>query len=189
MSDTKTMRVLLKDVRIAYAHGLWEAKQPEQGGEAKFGCAFLFPEDHEAVKLIDAACKKVAQARWGTKAETVLSQLKAADRLPVHDGALKTGSAGYAGNLYVNANNKAMPRILDRDRTVLTQADGKPYSGCYVNALIDVWTQDNKFGKRINAGLAGVQFLRDGERLAGGSIASIDEFEEIDTQDPEDLLR
>jgi hypothetical protein len=58
-------------------------------------------------------------------------------------------------------------------------SSGKPYSGCYVNAVIELWAQDNKFGKRINASLMGVQFLRDGQRLSGGGVASADDFQAI----------
>jgi hypothetical protein len=61
----------------------------------------------------------------------------------------------------------------------LSASSGKVYSGCYVNASIELWAQDNKFGKRINATLMGVQFLRDGARLVGGGVASADDFEAI----------
>ncbi|MWN55950.1 ssDNA-binding protein, partial [Escherichia coli] len=52
-------------------------------------------------------------------------------------------------------------------------------AGCYVNAVIDIWAQDNNFGKRINASLGGVQFLRDGDAFAGGGVASADDFDDI----------
>ncbi|EOA7521129.1 ssDNA-binding protein, partial [Escherichia coli] len=34
-------------------------------------------------------------------------------------------------------------------------------------------------GKRINASLGGVQFLRDGDAFAGGGVASADDFDDI----------
>jgi hypothetical protein len=109
----------------------------------------------------------------------MLKQLKAADRLPVHSGDAKASSAGYAGNYYLNSGNLIRPLVLDSNKAPLTAADGKPYSGCYVNAMIEVWAQDNQHGKRVNASLLGVQFVRDGERLAGGSVATADDFEPI----------
>lgn len=33
------------------------------------------------------------------------------------------------------------------------EADGLVYSGCYVNARIELWAQDNANGKRVNAKL------------------------------------
>ncbi|MDC5277565.1 DUF2815 family protein, partial [Acinetobacter baumannii] len=73
-------------------------------------------------------------------------------------------------------------------KTPLVQADGRPYAGCYVNAAIELWCQDNNYGKRINASLRGVQFLKDGEAFAGGGVASEDDFEDLsaadETEDP-----
>uniref|UniRef100_UPI0025B91E9B ssDNA-binding protein n=1 Tax=Candidatus Symbiopectobacterium sp. TaxID=2816440 RepID=UPI0025B91E9B len=74
---------------------------------------------------------------------------------------------------------KARPLVIDRDRSALTAADGKPYAGCYVNATIDIWAMDNNFGKRINASLGGVQFLCDGDAFAGGGVATPDDFENM----------
>ena len=172
-------RLTLKDVRIAYAQGIFTARAAKPGDKEKYGAAFLFPANHPAVKEIAAATVRAAQAKWGAKADDMLKQLKAADRLPVHNGDAKASSAGYEGNLFVNAGNAIRPTVVDRDRSPLTAADGRPYSGCYVNAIIEVWAQDNQHGKRINASLLGVQFVRDGEKLAGGLTATADDFEAI----------
>ena len=172
-------RLTIKDVRIAYAQGIFTARAAKPGDKEKYGAAFLFPANHPAVKELSAAVVRAAQTKWGAKADDMLKQLKAADRLPVHNGDGKASSTGYAGNLYLNAGNAIRPLVLDNNKAPLTAADGKPYSGCYVNAIIEVWAQDNQHGKRINASLLGVQFVRDGERLAGGSTASADDFEAI----------
>ena len=172
-------RLTIKDVRIAYAQGIYTARAAKPGDKEKYGAAFLFPANHPAVKEIAAATVRAAQAKWGAKADDMLKQLKAADRLPVHNGDAKASSAGYEGNLFINAGNAIRPTVVDRDRSPLTAADGRPYSGCYVNAIIEVWAQDNQHGKRINASLLGVQFVRDGEKLAGGSTATADDFEAI----------
>jgi hypothetical protein len=159
---------------------LFEMSTPEGGGEPKFSSSFVFPRDHAAVAALSAMIMKVANDKWGAKAGEVLTMLKAADKLAVHDGDAKANYAGYAGNLYINASNKVKPLVVDADpKRVLTAMDGKPYSGCYVNAIIELWAQDNKYGKRVNASLAGVQFVRDGERLASGGIASSNDFAPI----------
>ena len=173
-------RLWVKDVRVAYAQGLFEARAAKVGDKPKFGAAFLFPATHPALKEISTYVIAAAKAKWGDKADDMLKQLKAADRLPVHNGDAKASSSGYAGNFFMNAGNAVRPLILDADaRTPLEAKDGKPYSGCYVNALVEIWAQDNQHGKRINASLLGVQFVRDGERLAGGSTATADDFEPI----------
>ena len=176
-------RLTLEDVRIAYAQGLFESRAQKQAdgalGKPKYGAAFLFPATHPCVKKLSAAVISAAKAKWNDKADEMLKMLKAGDKLPVHSGDAKTTSAGYAGNLYMNAGNILRPLVLDTNKTPLTASDGKPYSGCYVNAIVEIWAQDNQHGKRVNASLLGVQFVRDGERLAGGSVATSDDFEPL----------
>jgi len=181
-------RLIIKDVRIAYAQGIFEARAPAVGsdgkaGKPKYGAGFIFSKDHPCVKEVSAAVIAAARSKWNDKADDMLKQLKAGDRLPVHSGDAKATSAGYAGNLYLNAGNQIRPLILDSNKSPLSASDGRPYSGCYVNAIVEIWAQDNQYGKRINASLLGVQFVRDGERLAGGSVASADDFEAIPGSD------
>jgi hypothetical protein len=172
------MKVSLIDVRLTFPQ-LFEPKQVNGQGDPKFSAAFLFAREHPARAKLEEAVVAAAKEKWGTKADEVLKQLKASDRLPVHDGDSKSEYDGYTGNLFVNSSNKIRPLVIDGNRSPLSVQDGKPYSGCYVNAIVEVWAQDNNFGKRINASLMGVQFLRDGERLAGGAVAAADDFEEI----------
>lgn len=171
-------KVQLKDVRLTFPQ-LFEAKQVNGQGEPKYSAAFLFGRDHTAISEIQKAITEAAKAKWGEKYPEMLKQLKAADRLPVHDGDAKGDYDGYAGNLFINSSNKVRPLVIDGNLAPLTASDGKIYSGCYVHALVQFWAQDNKFGKRVNASLLGVQFVRDGERLAGGSTASASDFEAI----------
>ena len=171
------MKVKLNDVRLAFPV-LYEPKGVNDG-EPRFSAAFLFPPDHPAATAVTKAQQEVAKAKWGAKAGEVYKLLKANDRLALHDGASKGDYAGYEGSLFVNTSNKLRPLVIDQSRAPLTPDTGKPYSGCFVNGVVELWPQDNRFGKRINASLMGVQFLRDGERLAGGAVASEDDFESI----------
>jgi hypothetical protein len=172
-------KVHLKDVRIAFVQNLFEAGQVQGQGDAKYSSSFIFGRTHPQLAEIQKAIVDAATEKWGAKATEMLTQLKAGDKLCVHDGDSKASYEGYPGNLFINASNKVRPLVVDGNRNPLTASDGKPYSGCYVNVLLDVWAQDNKFGKRVNASLLGVQFLRDGPRLAGGASASADDFDAI----------
>ena len=172
------MKVHLKDVRISFAN-IFDPKQVQGQGDAKFSAAFLFPRSHSAATELSTAIQAEATTKWGAKAGDVLKALKAADKLCVHDGDAKPDADAYPGNLFINASNKTRPLVIGPNREPLVAADGKPYSGCYVNAIVEVWPQDNQFGKRVNASLLGVQFLRDGDRLSGGGVAAADDFEAI----------
>lgn len=173
--------VMLEDVRIAFAHGLWRADTVQGGqGRPAFSASFLFPRDHKCVPLVMATMQQVARAKWGPEGDKVLQGLMAAGRACLRDGNSKPDTAGFPGNLFISARSPTMPLVIDQNRQPLTQASGRPYSGCYVNARLAIWAQDNQYGKRINAQLTGVQFVRDGEPFAGGSPASIEDFGEIE---------
>lgn len=174
--------VFLEDVRLLYGNALFEPQRGPNGeGDLKFSATVGFPPDHPAVAQIKRAMQHVAVQEWGEKAGAIFTELKAADKIALRDGAAKASQPGYAGNLFVSASNKAQPLVIDSNKSPLKATSGRPYSGCQVNAVISFWAQDNKWGKRINASLMGVQFLRDGERLAGGGVASADRFKAIPT--------
>lgn len=147
---------------------------------ATFSAGFLIPKGDKQIEMIETAMLQVAKDKWGAKGEAVYKQMKASDKLALHDGDSKSQYAGYEGNMFVNANNPTRPLVLDRDKSPLAEADGKPYGGCYVNVSLELWAQDNKFGKRINASLGGVQFVRDGDRFGGGSSADESDFDELE---------
>lgn len=180
MTTEPNPNIKLDNVRTSYffGHSPFVGQDPTK---PNFGTHLLMPPDHPAIAVIKAAQRAVAIAQWGKDAEAVMAQLAAKDRLALHDGTVsKPGQEAYKGMIYVSANSgKKRFTIVDADRTPLTEADGRPYSGCYVNAIIQIWPQDNKWGKGINAQICGVQFLRHGEAFGGGRVATPDEFQVV----------
>lgn len=173
------MKIKLQNVRIAFPQ-LFEAKTVNGEGEPAFSAAFLMAPDHPAVAELEKAFDIVGKEKWGAKWPQVKKELTAKDRLALHDGDTKADYAGFEGNMFISSRNKTRPLAIDRDKSPLTAADGRPYAGCYVHASIELWCQDNNYGKRINASLRGVQFYKDGDAFAGGGAASEDEFEDIE---------
>ena len=176
------MKIKLDNVRLAFPQ-LFEAKTVNGEGEPAFSASFLMEPDHPAVKALNAAMDKVGSEKWGAKWPNVKKEIVTKDRLALHDGDTKADYAGFAGMMFVSARNKSRPLVIDRDKSPLTAADGRPYAGCYVNASIELWAQDNNYGKRINASLRGVQFFKDGDAFAGGGAASDDEFDSVESAD------
>ena len=178
---TSPTRATLLNVRLTFP-ALFEPKAVQGSTDAKFSATALFGKDHPQLGEIKAKIMAAATGKWGAKAADVLKQLQAADKLCLRDGDGKSDYDGYAGNLYINASNKIRPLAIGGGpdgRGAVTASDGKFYSGCYVNMIVDFWAQDNQYGKRVNASLLGVQFLKDGDRLAGGGIAAADDFAPI----------
>lgn len=181
MTDSKTEDnvIMLTNVRLAFPN-LFTPQQANGQGKAAFSASFLMPPDHPDVAKVKAAIKAVAQAKWGDKANDILTGLVAADKVCLHNGETKAQYDGYRGNLFVSSRGYQRPLVIDVDKSALAEADGKPYSGCYVNAQVAIWAQSNNHGKRINAQLRGVQFFADGEAFGGGAVASEDDFSPVD---------
>ncbi|NKD46264.1 DUF2815 family protein [Haematospirillum jordaniae] len=172
------MKIKLENVRLAFPM-LFEARTVNGEGKPAFSASFLLDPADPQVKALNQAIEQVAREKWGAKTDAVLKQMRGQDKVCLHDGDLKSNYDGFPGSLYVSARSTTRPLVIDKDRSPLTEADGKPYAGCYVNASVELWAQDNNYGKRINAGLRGVQFFRDGDAFAGGGAASEDEFDDI----------
>lgn len=183
------MDMQLRNVRLAFTQSLFRA-QAVQGGAPSHNIKCLIDPktQKKLIAEIEAAMDEVAEAKWGTKAEKIMATLKKEQRLCLRDGDDKPDWDGFEGMMYLSASNKTKPLIIDRDRTVLGETDGKPYAGCYANVTINLWAQDSKdYGKRINAQLRGVQFVKDGDAFAGGGVASANEFDDLsDTGDDDD---
>ena len=181
------MKIKLTNVRLAFPV-LWTAKNVNGEGEPAFSASFIFAkDDRKNINLVQNAIEIVGKEKFGAKWAAIKKDCEAKDKLALHDGDLKAEYAGFEGNFYVSARNKTRPPVFDADKSILVEADGKPYGGCYVNAVVEIWAQDNKFGKRVNASLGGVQFYRDGDAFAGGGVANEDDFDDLsDTGEAKD---
>lgn len=161
------MKVTLRNVRLAFP-SIFTASTVGGEGDPAFSASFLLPADHPQIDEVNAAIDAVAKEKWGAKAPAVLKEMRAKDRVALHDGDTKAQYDGFEGNFYVASRSKVRPLVADRDKSPLTEADGVIYAGCYVYAVVELWAQDNNYGKRINAQLKTVQFFRDGDAFSGG---------------------
>lgn len=182
------MKVQLKNVRLSFP-GLFEATAFKPGDELKYKATFLVPKGSQQEKEIEAAIKAtlVEFPKCGAKrADAVLNQIRHnPNKFCFQDGDTKEYD-GYAGMMALTAKNSARPLLIDRDKTPLTAADGKPYAGCYVNASVEIFAYDSS-GIGISASLKGVQFVRDGDAFGGGAPASADEFDDLGVEEEADL--
>lgn len=181
------MQILVLEARLAFPN-LYKARPGQNPGDkAKFS-ALLIVDPTTKIKVegkaltiaqMDPLFDKVGNDKWGDKAAAIMKAIRATNKLCLKDGAEKATYEGFADHLFISANSENRPTVFDRNRIPIDEASGKVYAGCYVNASIELWAQDNKFGKRINSQLRGVQFVRDGDAFAAGSSASEDEFEDL----------
>jgi hypothetical protein len=186
------MKVRLVDsaanpVRLAFAQHLFEAGTVGGEGKPAFSVTAILGKDHPVHAELAAAEEAVAKAKWEGKAPAILKAIRAAGKGVVKDGDLKAQYAGFEGNDYVSTRSEKRPNVYDRDGSQLTEADGVVYSGCYAHVMIEVWAQDNQYGKRINAQLTGAMFSRDGDSFGGGATpATADDFADLSAAAEED---
>lgn len=189
------MKVKMNDVRIAFCGSLWVA-EPFGGaggtGEPAHAARFIVMPKNPCVKLLDAAIAEVAKEKWKDKADGVLKKIIADGKSCFVKAEYENNSGevydGFEGSFSLGARSAQRPLVIDRDKSPLVPSDGRPYPGCYVNAQVDIWAQDNSFGRRINAQLSGVQFLRDGDAFSGGAPAKPSDFDEVEGEDDGDDL-
>lgn len=111
-----------------------------------------------------------------------------ADRICLRNGD-DLGQEVYEGKFVLSASTKKRPVVVQAVNGALeplVEDDGKIYSGCICNVNVDLWAQDNKFGKRINCELIAVQWKADGEPLAGGGVSREAAVQGFDV-DPDDF--
>lgn len=145
-----------------------------------FKSDFLMAPTHSDLATVVATIEKVgSECQWkgGLAWAQVKEVLKANNAICLKKGDLALGQDEYKGLLYVKGSNKTRFTVLDGDKKPLVAADGRPYSGCIVNAIVDIWAQDNDWGRRINCTITGIQFVEHGAAFGGGvKVASADEF-------------
>ena len=162
-------KIKLENVRLSFPSIFRRAVF--EGDEGKYEATFLIPKDDKKTKkALDAAI------------EAAIAEAKV--KVPKDKYCLKDGDEseydGYEGNWSLKAANSKRPTVINRDKSPLTEEDEVIYAGCRVNAIIDIWIQNNKWGKRVNANLYGVQFLADDTPFGQGPVDVTDDFDELD---------
>lgn len=177
--------MMLKNVRIAFP-ALAEP-QAIGDGEPAYGAQIVIDPKSAYPDELDALMLQVAKEKWKDDGAAVLAMLKEDGKVGFQRKEYKNKKTGkpYAGfedkfSLTTRSNLKKQPTVFTKygePVTGKTEIEKLIYSGCYVNAKVDCWAQDNSFGRRINFSLLGVMFAADGESFGGGAApASADDF-------------
>lgn len=180
--------ILVKEVRASYPH-IGSPYKGENSDKGKYGIVALIPKG----KAYSSATILVRDEINGILKANKIPALKAENKF-LRDGNL-AGKVEYEGMFTINASEVRRPAARDRVRDSKTgkpriipaeEADEKIYAGCWVNVLIRPWWQNNKFGKKVNAGLVAIQFVRDDEAFGQGRISEDDVDETFDEFADED---
>lgn len=176
-------KVVTGKVRFSYAH-IFEPWAGQPGQDAKYSVCLLIPKsDKKTLAKIAAAIDEAAQegiaAKWGGKKPKNL-------HLPLRDGDEEREGTEYEGMMFLNANSKQRPGVVDKDLVEILDPE-EVYSGCYGRASINFFAYDSNGNRGIGVGLNNVQKLADGERLGGARASAEDDFGDGFEDDEEDF--
>lgn len=170
-------KVVTGKVRFSYVN-IFEAKEPQGGGDAKFSVTLLIPKsDTATVAKIKEA---MAEAADNFRARNGAQSLPTKPNHTLHDGdGLRDSGDPYGpeckGCYVITVSSKQKPVIVDNFRNEITDP-GEVYSGCYGRAAINFYGYSNNGKKGISAGLLSIQKLHDGEPF--GTVGSADDFDD-----------
>jgi hypothetical protein len=192
------MKMTLEKVRLSFP-ALAKPEDYQGDGKFKYKATFLIEAGSAQAKKVDDALAKVAADKWLKRAPAILKELLLDKKGCCWIDGSRYEYDGYAGHMKLTAMRKVddgRPAVVDIDKSPLYQADGTPYpgkegriySGCFVDALVEFYAQDSKDGKGLRCALRGVRFRKDGEAFSGASKASADEFEDLDVSEDDDGL-
>lgn len=170
--------MMLKNVRLSFPSLFKKAEF--DGVATKFEATLLLDkdEDSDQIAKINAAIEAFLDEKFGKGKAP-----KSIKRTVFVDGDTKDYD-GYANQMAFKGSSNKRPTVIDRDKTPLAEDDGKPYAGCYVNAVVSLWYSDHpKGGKQVLGNLAGVQFVKDGESFGDGPADCTDDFDALEFDD------
>lgn len=172
-------QLMLTNVRLSFP-SLFK-RSVFQGKECKFEATFLIPkDDKETLAKINGAIDTLIAEHKINKASIP------ADKMCLRGGDVafnKDGEPldGYPGHFSFKASSNQQIQIVDRNKMPIIEEDNKLYAGCYVNAVVSVWYQNNAYGRRINGNLYAVQFVKDGESFGSSPSNAAGMFDALDS--------
>ena len=174
--------IFLSNVRISFPQ-LIEPRAQTEGGTKKHSADFILAPNDPAFQQFMQQYASLATGKWAEHAQAVMQMIQSDRKLRCFgSGAEKVNKKtfkpydGYDGNVYISANREQAPQMIqpngqpvEASNTMAYQALArKIYGGCYVNAAVRPWLQENKHGRGIRCDLVAVQFSKDGEAFGAG---------------------
>lgn len=135
------------------------AKPREQKkGDPRYSCDLLFAKGANLSVLV-TACDELGAEKFPGKKFTAL----------IKDQGDKEGPHYVAGAKLISPWCHKKPLLVDGKKLVVDDPD-KFYAGCWVVAMVQLFSYDNDGNRGIGFGLRGLQFVADDEAFGGGGL-------------------
>ena len=180
----KNGMIRIDNVRGSYVHAdkPYKGKNKRDDGseaEPKYSMVAILPKDtHEEAKklLVDAIAALLKENKDAKVAK---------DKRFIRDGD-DAEKEEYEGAYTVSANELRKPKCRDRAGELIELPEDIRElfkSGYWFNVLIRPWFQDNDYGRRVNAGLVGIQFVKKDKTFGEGEIDDSDAWDAVEGDD------
>ena len=153
---------------LSYAHVLKPAET--LNGDMKYSASLVFAKNSDTAKRAKEA---VAELLANEEVKKLMGKTKIKYEL-LRDGDEKDDK-NYEGCYFINAkaNEDHKPKVMDRDRVEIVDPN-EIYSGCYVQAVLNLYAYNKNGNSGIGASLLGIRKIKDGEPLTGGHVSDED---------------
>lgn len=182
-------KIMLKNVRLSYEH-LFHADRVagDDSSTPKYSASWIIPKDSTQVKAVKEALAKALDAKFPGKRKPG-APWPSSMHCPLKDGdEMADEHPEYEGAYVLRTSSKSRPVVLGRRKEAITEEDGVIYSGCICNVSLAAAGFDAQVKRGVTCYLNGVQFVRDGERLAGHDAAADFDSLEEDEDGYDDLI-
>jgi hypothetical protein len=187
-------KIVLRNVRLSFP----VLGEPEYFGGAKtkstdqrrWSATLLVPADSPQHKAVNETILAVAKEKWADKAVSILkNQITTDPKACCYQNGERKEYDGYQGMFALSAHRyekDGRPLVFDKAKhpvyhrvndeakgyrvnDSVAGQEGVIYAGCYVDAEVEIWAQQNSNGKGIRATLLVIQKRADGDSFGGGS--------------------
>jgi hypothetical protein len=169
--------VKLTNVRLSFP-ALWQPRiGPDANSKPSYQASFILDKKANAADI-----EKVRAVIASIVKESFKGKMP--PKICLRDGSEKPDVDGYGdGVMFISARSDKKPEVVARNMEKIIESDGKVYAGCVVNATVRLWAQDNNYGKRINAQLRAIQFVKDGAAFGEAAVDVTKEFTALPDED------
>jgi hypothetical protein len=181
-------QVKLANVRIAYPK-VFKAEQyvsnGKPSGKPRFSLTMLVEPGTHNFNAVNKAILAAATAKWGKDGEKKLKALRGnSNKFCFLDGDAAE-QEWKAGKWVLTAHrneDQGRPGVYDRDKSPLTESDGKIQSGSWCNVVVEIWAQDGE-NSGIRCKLTSLQFVKEDDAIGGGGRRpTADDFDEVEEE-------
>ncbi|KKN66519.1 hypothetical protein LCGC14_0470530 [marine sediment metagenome] len=190
--------IMLSNVRLSFPHLAEPQRQKNEitGVErVSYNGEFIMPETDPGFQSFLQKYGQLALADWKEHSQQVMGLITNDRKLRCFGrGEEKINKKtfqpydGYVGQVYITAGKNQQPQVIQADgkpidptNTMLyQQLTRKMYGGCWINAAVKPWLQNNTHGRAIRCDLIAVQFSKDGDPFGEAPIDTTGMFNQVD---------